>query len=71
MTIFKIKINVVFLLNNFLFYMQNIVQSLHRIRCKIYVLISAKTNFIYIYKRVGMIKYWKLMIIFNIFLVTY
>jgi len=48
MIIFKIKINVVFLLNNFLFYMQNTFQYLHNTRCRFYVLISTKTN-LYIY----------------------
>jgi len=45
MTIFKIKANVVFLLNNFLFYMQKIVQCLHHTRYRFYVLISTQTNF--------------------------
>jgi len=41
MTIFKIKINVVFLLNNFVFYMQKTIQCLHHTCCRFYVFISA------------------------------
>jgi len=39
----NININTVFLLNKFLFYMQ----YLHRTRCKFYVFVSQKLNFIY------------------------
>jgi len=47
--------------------MQNIVQCFHRIRCRFYVLVYALINFyIYIYEKIGMIKYWKLDYFHNI-----
>jgi len=46
MTIFKIStLRVVFLLNNFLFYMQNTVQCLHRTRCRLHVFYVQKQSF--------------------------
>ena len=49
----NININVVFLLINFLFYMQNTFQCLHRSHCRFYVFILVETNFIYTSEKTG------------------